>query len=217
MLLYACSSNRGKLREFSLAAAEWGAGKVHVEALPNLATIAPPEENGTSYEENAALKAVYYSRYTAEYVLSDDSGLEVAALDGAPGLYSARYSGVEANAQSNNELLLRNLHGSEDRSAKFVCVAALARSGAHVISFRGEVEGNILPAPRGQQGFGYDPLFFYGPLARSFGELDDVEKLPLSARGKALRSLFDYLESAAPPIRYESAPVLTPQPHDKGY
>jgi XTP/dITP diphosphohydrolase len=190
MDIYVCSSNGGKLREILLAAS----GKnFSITPLPNLKNITPPEETGSTFEENASLKAVYYSRFTPEAVLADDSGLEVDALHGAPGVLSARYSGLNATDEDNNSLLLGNLRDTTARSARFVCVVALARAGKILSSARGSVEGEILVVPRGSSGFGYDPLFYYPPLERSFAELRSDEKLSVSHRGKALRTLFEKL------------------------
>ena len=187
MKIYACSSNSGKLREILLAA---HGTNFEIAPLPDLKSIMPPEETGSTFQENTSLKAIYYSRFTPEMVLADDSGLEVDALRGAPGVFSARYSGPDATDENNNSLLLRNLDGTVDRSARFVCVVALARAGEILTTARGSVEGEILRAPQGANGFGYDPLFFYPPLKHSFAELTPDEKLLVSHRGKALRALF---------------------------
>jgi XTP/dITP diphosphohydrolase len=188
MILYACSSNPGKLKDFALAACP-----VVVEPLPGLGKIAPPEETGATFEENARLKALYYSRFTPELVFADDSGIEVDALRGAPGVYSARYAGPNATDAENNTRLLRELEGVAERSARFVCVIILARAGEVLGTFSGAAEGEILPAPRGSGGFGYDPLFFYPPSACAFAELTPEEKLSVSHRGKALRALCEFL------------------------
>lgn len=192
MIVYACSTNRGKLAEFALAAELEGC---QLKLLPRLEEIAPPEETGETFEANAALKAVYYSNFTPEIVLADDSGLAVDALNGKPGVNSARYAGLHASATANNDLLLRNLAGVSDRRAHFECVIALAQHGRILESASDIVEGEILSAPRGSHGFGYDPLFFYPPLNRSFGELSDEEKLWVSARGRALRKIFAAVSS----------------------
>lgn len=182
MTLYACSSNPGKLKEFALAPCA-------IEPLPNLRDIAPPEETGVTFEENARLKAAYYSGFTPELVFADDSGLEVNSLGGAPGIYSARYAGPHATDAENNSLLLRNLANATGRSARFLCVIAVARQGHVLQTFRGAVDGEILPLPRGGGGFGYDPLFFYSPWGCSFAELPPERKFAVSHRGNALRSL----------------------------
>jgi XTP/dITP diphosphohydrolase len=183
--LYACSSNRNKLAEFALAAGE----RVEILPLPGIDALAAPEETGASFEENAVIKAVYYSQFTAAPVFADDSGLEVDALDGAPGVLSARFAGPAATQAENNALLLQRLADAAQRGARFVTILALAQSGQLLRTSAGTVVGEILLAPRGAHGFGYDPLFFYPPLARSFGELADMEKFAVSARGNALRAL----------------------------
>lgn len=198
MILYACSSNRGKLEEFALAGRESG---LDIQPLPGLANIAPPEENGNTFEENAIAKACYYSGFTPGLVFADDSGLVVPVLNGAPGLYSSRYAGPHASNAANNALLLKNMQGVGDRTASFVCVVALAQAGKVLISTRGTVEGRILSDPSGTDGFGYDPLFFYPPFDASFGCLDERTKFAVSHRGNALRELFRWLRHSnlAPP------------------
>jgi XTP/dITP diphosphohydrolase len=185
MKLYCATGNAGKLREFRMASP-------HIEPLLG---VPPCDETGATFEENAIQKAVYYSRHAPDDILfADDSGLEVEALGNAPGIYSARYAGVNATNRENNELLLANLRGIEDRKARFVCVVALAKGGKLIQTFRGEVQGEILPELRGQEGFGYDPLFFYPPFDKSFGEIPDDEKFSVSHRGIALISMLNYLK-----------------------
>lgn len=183
--LYACSSNRNKLAEFALAAGK----DVEVLPLPGIDRLAAPEETGETFEENAILKAVYYSRFKHEPVFADDSGLEVDALGGAPGVLSARFAGHGATQAENNALLLQRLAHAAQRRARFVTILALAQAGQLLRTSAGTAEGEILDEPRGAHGFGYDPLFFYPPLGRSFAELADIEKFAVSARGKALRAL----------------------------
>ncbi|MBV8864376.1 MAG: RdgB/HAM1 family non-canonical purine NTP pyrophosphatase [Acidobacteriaceae bacterium] len=191
-VLYACSTNAGKLREFALAAREFDRTNYAVEPLPGLKEMRAPEENGVTFKENACLKALYFSEFTGELVFSDDSGIEVDALGGAPGVYSARFAGPDATDTENNNLLLERLAGSFNRIARFVCVIALARSGQVIETFQGTVEGEILREPRGKNGFGYDPLFLYPPLGKSFAEIGAKEKLAVSHRGHALRKLFTF-------------------------
>jgi XTP/dITP diphosphohydrolase len=197
MLLYACSSNKGKLAEFALATDEAGMSGIKILPLPELRSIDPPEETGATFEENAALKALYYSKFTAEPVFADDSGLEVDALGGEPGIYSARYAGANATDSSNIELLLRNLGTSLNRHARFVCAIAVAQEGKLRTTATGTVEGEILDEPRGQNGFGYDPVFFYPPLRASFGQIPPETKFSVSHRGNALRAFFAKIKAAA--------------------
>lgn len=193
MLIYACSSNPGKLREFGLAASQFPAATITLRPLPGLKDIPPPEETGNTFEANATQKALYYSRFTSETVLADDSGIELDALGGAPGVHSARYAGPGATAEDNNRLLLANMSRQTNRAARFICAIALAKQERLIHLVRGVVEGQLLAVPSGPNGFGYDPLFFYPPFATSFGELDDVRKFAVSHRGNALRQLMTLL------------------------
>jgi XTP/dITP diphosphohydrolase len=188
--VYCATGNPGKLREFRMAAEHGGA---HVDCLPGFADLTPCEETGATFEANAILKAEYYGRHAPGLLFADDSGLEVDALDGAPGVYSARFAGPAATDDANNRLLLEKMRGVRDRSARFVCVIALADGGRFRETFRGAVEGLILEAPRGPNGFGYDPLFYYPPFGCSFGEAAPERKLTVSHRGVALRALFRHL------------------------
>jgi XTP/dITP diphosphohydrolase len=188
--IYCATGNAGKLCEFRLAGELLG---IDVEPLEGLASIQAPEEDGATFEENARLKAEYYSHFAPGALFADDSGLEVDALAGEPGVHSARYAGAGANDEANNRLLLERLGDNPNRTGRFVCVIALAEGGEVRRTFRGEVEGEILREPRGPGGFGYDPLFYYPPFGCSFGEVDGPKKFNVSHRGKALRELLKHL------------------------
>ncbi len=190
MKVYCATTNAGKLREFRLAGERAG---IEVEPLPALKSIAPPEETGATFEATAAEKVLYYAAHTPEWIFVDDSGLEVDSLGGAPGVYSARFAGENATDEANNALLLERLAGGGNREAQFVCVIALARAGRVVETFRGVVRGEIVEAPRGPNGFGYDPLFFYPPFGCTFGEAPTWRKMQVSHRAQALAKMFDYL------------------------
>ncbi|TDM15729.1 XTP/dITP diphosphatase [Macrococcus bovicus] len=152
------------------------------------------EETGTTFEENAALKAEAASRLLGKTVIADDSGLSVDALDGAPGVYSARYAGPEKDDAANMKLLLKNLQGETERTARFLCVIALSEPGQPTRTFRGEVEGIIAEEERGQHGFGYDPIFYLPDRNKTMAELSSEEKAEISHRRKAIDKLTDYLE-----------------------
>jgi XTP/dITP diphosphohydrolase len=188
--LYCATTNPGKLREFQMALED----SVDVESLPGLASIAAPEETGATFEENAIQKALYYSKYCDEHLFVDDSGLAVAALGGAPGVYSARFAGPHATDEENTRLLLDRIRGIPDRKAQFICVVALAQSGRLLQTFRGEVEGRVTDAPQGTNGFGYDPVFFYEPFGCTFGQAPLHRKMEVSHRSRALRALSEYLD-----------------------
>jgi XTP/dITP diphosphohydrolase len=190
VIVYCATSNPGKLREFQLAAPDF-------DVLPLPAKVPPPEEHGATFEENAAAKAEYYGKFADGYLFADDSGLEVDALGGAPGVHSARYAGEEATDQENNALLLDRLTDVADRSARFVCVIALVRNAKLVKTFRGAVEGRILHGAQGDGGFGYDPLFYYEPFGCTFGEAAIDSKMRVSHRAQALEAMFTFLRNSA--------------------
>jgi XTP/dITP diphosphohydrolase len=194
--------NPGKLRDFAGAASSFG---IEVDSLPNLTSIPRVIEDGATFEANARKKAETYSGYVpGEIVLADDSGLEVDALGGAPGVHSARYAAdqphlVNSNTddEANNARLLSELKNvpPESRGARFVCVIAAARNGQTLGVFRGQAEGMILEAPRGQHGFGYDPLFYFPSIQKTFAELNAEEKAQYSHRGAAFREFLRWYNS----------------------
>jgi XTP/dITP diphosphohydrolase len=190
--LYCATTNASKLREFRLAVERFGEGRLDVDALAGLASIPPCEETGATFEENAAQKAIYYSLHAPGPLFADDSGLEVRALGGAPGVISARFAGEGATDAANNRLLLEKLAGAKDRAAQFVCVIALAERGRLIRTFRGVVEGRIIDEARGPNGFGYDPLFFHEPFGCTFGEASAEQKLLVSHRAIALEQMVAY-------------------------
>jgi len=195
MKLYCATGNRGKLREFQLAA---GRAPVEIELLPAYRDLPACVEDGATFEENAIIKARHYGPHAAGLLFADDSGLVVDALGGAPGVYSARYSGAHATDESNNRLLLENLKGVENRTARFVCAIALVEGGRVMGTYHGSVEGRILDGPRGPGGFGYDPLFYFEPFACTFGEATDEQKFSVSHRGQAMRAMLADLASGSP-------------------
>ena len=185
------TSNRGKLRDFAAAAT---AHEVEIAAIPRFDELPGVTEDGATFEANARKKAEHYSRQVpGELVLADDSGLQVDSLAGAPGVHSARYATgpQEANSSdaANNERLLREMETAKDeqRAAQFVCVIAAAREGRTLATFRGEAHGRILREPQGSGGFGYDPLFYFPSLDKTFAQLTPEEKSTVSHRGAAFR------------------------------
>ena len=155
------------------------------------------EETGTTFLENARLKAEGISRVVDGWVLSDDSGLEVDALDGAPGVWSSSYGGDEGNHALNNERLIAEMAWKTDRRARFRCTMVLAKGGLEQANFSGTVEGRIIDTPRGAQGFGYDPLFIPDGYEQTFGELGEEVKNTLSHRARALAKVMGFLEHCA--------------------
>jgi XTP/dITP diphosphohydrolase len=193
--LYLASGNAGKLKEFRVLAE--GSGKNWLlELLPEYGKLLEFEEAALTFAENAAGKAFYYSRRSDGIVFADDSGLVVPALGGAPGVLSARYAGQGASNEQKIAKLLFEMKGLEgaNRNAYFVCVIAAVRNGRAVAVVSEKVDGEILDSPRGLGGFGYDPVFYFPPLGKTFAELRAEEKSLHSHRGKAFRRLLEVLE-----------------------
>ncbi len=196
--LFLASSNPGKLREYRALAATAGPGvtgtlvaSAEIELLPGLEAMPSFEENALTFAENAAGKALHYSRLGEGLVFADDSGLVVPALGGAPGVHSARYAGTDATDAERFAKLLGELRGkkSAERAAYFVCAIALAERGRAIAIVTARVGGEILEAPRGSGGFGYDPVFYFPSLNKTFGELLSEEKNQISHRGNAFRKM----------------------------
>jgi XTP/dITP diphosphohydrolase len=191
--LILASGNPGKLREYQVLAAGHA---LELQLLPAYTSLPEFPENAATFAENAAGKALYYSKHSDGLVFADDSGLVVPALGGAPGVLSARYAGPGATSEQRNAKLLNELRrkSGAERAAYFVCVIAAARRGRCEIVVSEKVDGEILNQPRGSGGFGYDPVFFFTPLGKSFAELTADEKNFYSHRGKAFRRLREILE-----------------------
>lgn len=183
--------NRHKLEEIGQVLKEW-----QVSGLDSLPEVPEVEETGRTFVENASLKALAASKFTSEMVLADDSGLEVDALGGGPGVDSAIYAGTHGDDAANNAKLLQELEGVEqsERGGRFVCVLVLAREGKVLGNFRGEVEGHLAQECLGNEGFGYDPLFIPVGYEQTFGELGSEVKNGLSHRARALKKLREFLE-----------------------
>jgi len=204
------TSNPGKLRDFAGAAAPYA---ITIANIPNFSFLPQVVEDGTTFEENARKKAESYSlAVPSELVLADDSGLEIDALHGAPGVHSARYAGRElqndephtadcnTDDEANNARVLRELKDVPEpkRTARFVCVLAVARESRTLRTFRGVADGVILAAPRGKNGFGYDPLFYFPQIEKTFAELSAEEKSQYSHRGAAFRAFLSWYRQFSP-------------------
>ncbi|HEX8719979.1 MAG TPA: RdgB/HAM1 family non-canonical purine NTP pyrophosphatase [Pyrinomonadaceae bacterium] len=193
--LLVATNNAGKVRELSRLLAGL---PLRLRLLSEFPEVPEAEETGTTFAENATLKALHYSSRTGLPALSDDSGLSADALGGAPGVYSARYAGRHATYAERMARLLDELEaaGGDDRRARFVCVIAVADPSAGTLeTFEGVCEGRIARAPRGAGGFGYDPLFIPEGHERTFGELPEEVKHSLSHRARALSQAAQYLRS----------------------
>jgi XTP/dITP diphosphohydrolase len=202
------TSNPGKLRDFAGAAAVHG---IEIAGVPNFSALSTVVEDGITFEQNARKKAEGYSLYVpGEIVVADDSGLEVDALNGEPGVHSARYAAPELHGkqpheadvntddEANNARVLRELKHVPPprRTGRFVCVLAAAREGTILATFRGVAEGIILDTPRGTNGFGYDPLFYFPAIHKTFAELSAEEKSRYSHRGAAFREFLAWCDRA---------------------
>ncbi|HEX7795571.1 MAG TPA: RdgB/HAM1 family non-canonical purine NTP pyrophosphatase [Vicinamibacterales bacterium] len=191
MRLLVATTNRGKLGEiFPLLAGL----AIDIQTLADYPRIAPPDETGVTFAENAVQKARFYANHTGSLTVAEDSGLEIDALGGAPGVHSARFGGETTYPQKFAliEEQLRQVPGA-DRTARFVCALAVADGERIVFEARGTVEGYIVPEPRGTGGFGYDPIFYYPPFGCTLAEAGD-RKSSVSHRGRAFRKLREFLE-----------------------
>jgi XTP/dITP diphosphohydrolase len=191
--LLLATTNRGKLREiFGILEGV----PVELVTLNDLEPIPEPEETGTTFAENARLKARYYSKATGLVSAADDSGIEIDALDKAPGVHSARWHGTDYPVKFRKIQELFRERGISGSTAGFVCCVALADGDSILVETTGTVEGEIAAEPRGSNGFGYDPIFYYPPFGCTLAELDREKKASVSHRGKAFRALREYLMKA---------------------
>ncbi|MBN1345985.1 MAG: XTP/dITP diphosphatase [Phycisphaerae bacterium] len=195
------TANPGKFREISAVMADLPIDWVPLSELP---PIEEPVEDGETFAENARLKALYYAKATGLWALADDSGLEIDALGGAPGVYSARYAGEPCDDAANNARIVRELAGvpAEGRTARFRCAIALASEDHTLAEADGKIEGVIIDEARGQNGFGYDPHFFVPSLGKTTAEITPEHKNSISHRGNALRAIRPAIERC---VRTESA------------
>ena len=194
MRLLVATTNHNKVREIRGLLAGVPCELITLDAYP---AVSAPEETGRTFEENARQKALYYTAATGELTVAEDSGLEIDALGGVPGVESARFGGVETSYPQKFAMLYDALRSAgrdgDDNTARFVCALTLARGERVVFEARGTVEGRIAPEPRGEGGFGYDPIFFYPPYDRTLAEVPQAQKSVVSHRGAAFRKLRQFL------------------------
>ena len=195
MRLLLSTSNPGKLREYRRLAGE---SAIELELIPDFGKLPAFEESAPTFAENSAGKALHYSQFVGEAVLADDSGLVVPALGGRPGVHSARYAGPDASDADRVRKLLREMEGkeNEERRARFVCATTIARHGRALAVVSDSVEGILTLGPRGENGFGYDPVFLFRELGRTFAEMTAEEKDIHSHRGKAFRKALGLFTAA---------------------
>ena len=185
-VLVVATRNKGKINEFRSFLTGFD---VEIRSMDDFGPIPQPVEDGGSFEENAYKKASHTARMLGFPALADDSGLVVESLGGEPGVYSARYAGAGATDEANNRKLLSAMEGMADRKAAFKCVIVIAVPQGPALTYEGSCEGEIALNPRGENGFGYDPLFYYPPLGKTFAQMTTEEKNEVSHRGRALKEL----------------------------
>ena len=192
--LLLATTNQGKIKEIKKMLKGLG---LRIESLADHPELGTVQETGRTFAENSRKKSLLYSLKYPGLVLAEDSGLEVEALYGKPGVFSARFSGPKSTDEKNIKKLLSLLAGlpPKKRRAQFVCVASLAKNGKIIRQFRGKVRGIILSLPKGKNGFGYDPIFYYPRFRRTFAQLTPSEKNSVSHRGKAFKKLRQFLET----------------------
>lgn len=190
MKIFLATGNKHKIKEIEKI---FKMDNVEILSINDGIEIPEVEEDGTTFEENSKKKALEIAKFTNMITIADDSGLCVDALDGAPGVYSARYAGEHGNDLDNNKKLVRELQGIENRKARFVCVITLAKPTGETYSFRGEVGGDIIDVPQGTEGFGYDPHFFMKEYGKTLAEIPEI-KNKISHRARALEKLKENLD-----------------------
>ena len=196
--LVLASRNAGKTGELRELLKDF---PIEIKNLDDFGPIPPVEEDGTTFDENAYKKAAFTAKVLGLPTLADDSGLEVDALGGLPGVHSARYAGQNVSDTDNSAKLWREMKGKTNRTATFVCVISIAVPSGMALTYEGRCEGLIAEAPAGENGFGYDPLFYYPPLNRTFAQLSLEEKNQVSHRGKAMAQLKEEFNQALTWIR----------------
>ena len=213
-IIVLATRNAGKVREFQELVKNF---PVEIKSLSDFGPIPEVEEDGETFEENAYKKALFTAKVLGLPAIADDSGLVVEALDGAPGVYSARYAGENATDQENAAKLLEEMKGVANRRAAFACVLSIAVPSGPALTYEGRCEGEILEAPRGENGFGYDPVFFYPPLGKSFAEIAMAEKNKVSHRGLALAELAKEFDKVMIWLNSRLEEIKPPKPDHKEF
>jgi non-canonical purine NTP pyrophosphatase (RdgB/HAM1 family) len=194
LTLLVATTNPNKVKEIRRVLDGAGVEMLTLDEWPD---VAAPEETGRTFEDNARLKATYYARATGQVTVAEDSGIEIEALGGVPGVESARYAGEDTSYPEKFARLYAALDrtGTRESAARFVCALAMASPDAMLFEARGVIEGRVAQEPAGAGGFGYDPFFYYPPYGRTLGQVTPAEKLAVSHRGKAFKALREFLAS----------------------
>ena len=185
-ILILATTNKNKVKEFQEILKDF---PIEIRSLGDFGPLPEAIEDGETFDDNAYKKAIHTAKILGFPAIADDSGLEVEALDGAPGVYSARYAGEQATDRDNVDKLLQEMKGAKNRKATFRCVLSIAVPSGPALTYEGRCEGLILEEPRGESGFGYDPVFFFEDLGKTFAECTMAEKNKVSHRGKALAEM----------------------------
>lgn len=208
-LIVLATSNKNKIREIQQVLKDF---PVEIKSLSDFGPLPGVVEDGATFDDNAYKKALHYAKVLGLPALADDSGLVVEALDGKPGVYSARYAGENATDEENCEKLLHELGTTQNRKAAFVCVLSIAVPSGPALTYEASCDGIILEQPKGEGGFGYDPLFFFEPLGKTFAELTLEEKNRVSHRGKVLSELSSEFPKVMQWLDTRMKELLPPQP-----
>jgi len=202
------TNNKNKVKEFQSLTKDF---PVTVKCLKDFGPMPEAIEDGETFDDNAYKKALHYAKVLGLPALADDSGLVVDALDGAPGVYSARYAGDNATDWDNCEKLLNAMEGIENRTARFQCVLSLATPGGAALTWEGECRGTITTERHGESGFGYDPIFYYEKFAKTFAEIDMEQKSKVSHRGRAMQEMADEFEKVMIWVRQRMEELKPPK------
>jgi len=208
------TKNKGKIKEFRAMLADY---PVELRGLSDFGPIPEVEEDGATFDDNAYKKALFTAKVLGLPAISDDSGLVVEALDGAPGVYSARYAGENASDEENTKKLLQNMTGVENRKAAFECVISIAVPNGPALTYEGRCEGLITEEPDGSDGFGYDPVFYAPQLKKTFANCNMAEKNKISHRGQALKEVVGEFDKILTWLKSRLAEAKAPKPDHKQY
>jgi len=210
ILMVLATRNKGKVAEFREMFRDF---PVEIKSLNDVGSIPQAEEDGETFDDNAYKKASFTAKVLGIPVVAEDSGLVVEALDGAPGVYSARYAGEQATDEENIAKLLKEMKGKTNRAAYFVSVISVAVPSGPALTYEGRCKGLIAETPSGENGFGYDPVFYYPPLKKTFAEMSIEEKNAVSHRGRALAELKQEFDKALTWIKQRLAETKPPCDH----
>jgi XTP/dITP diphosphohydrolase len=208
-IIVLATNNENKVKEFKELLKDT---PVEIKYLKDYGPLPEAVEDGETFDDNAYKKAFHYARVLGLPCLADDSGLAVDALDGRPGVYSARYAGENATDQENCDKLLAEMEGKKDRKAHFVCVLSLATPGGPALTWEGRCDGEITTERQGESGFGYDPVFYSPELGKTFAEVSMEEKSKVSHRGRALAEFADEIDKVLVWMRQRMEEIKPPKP-----